>query len=156
MLQGLRPRKGFLTGRDRAPARSAGFKARYHESVSGGLRSVVAATAEELRFTDCLGRGFAGNAFGRQTERTLNHPSTTTPRRSCKQLPSRFHPVARWLLRRSVALQSQLVVHGNYSDGSGVLSPVGLDPLSLVSTNLAKSQRTSERRLRYRMVSGFT
>jgi hypothetical protein len=55
MLQGLRPRKGFLTGRDRAPARSAGFKARYHESVSGGLRSVVAATAEELRFTDCLG-----------------------------------------------------------------------------------------------------
>jgi hypothetical protein len=40
-------------------------------------------------------------------DRTLNHPSTTTLRRSCKQLPSRFPPIARWLLRRSVALHRQ-------------------------------------------------
>ena len=43
-------------------------------------------------------------------DRTLNRPSTTTLRRSCKQLPSRSHcfsqtfslfpPEARWLLRR--------------------------------------------------------
>jgi hypothetical protein len=40
-------------------------------------------------------------------DRTLNHPSTTTLRRSCKQLPSRFPPIARWLVRRSVALHRQ-------------------------------------------------
>jgi hypothetical protein len=39
--------------------------------------------------------GVACNAFGRQAERTLNHSPTTIPRRSCKQLPSRFPPVAR-------------------------------------------------------------
>jgi len=71
---------------------------------AGGLRSVVAATAEELSFSHCL-RGVASavarpmadkcNAFGRQAERTLSHPSTTTLRRSCKQLPSRSHYLAR-------------------------------------------------------------
>ena len=49
MLQGLWRRKGFLALGTRSRA-IRGFEVRYHASVSGGLRSVVAATAEELRF----------------------------------------------------------------------------------------------------------
>ena len=46
------------------------------QAGAGGQRSVVAATAEEFRFTNCFGQTF-----------------------------SLFPPVPRWLLQRSVALQ---------------------------------------------------
>ena len=70
------------------------------------------------------------NVFGRQAERTLNHPSTTTLRRSCKQLPSRSQTflavpvcsaVAATTEQRSVALQHLVI--GVAPRGSGGASP---------------------------------
>jgi hypothetical protein len=100
-------------------------------------------------------RGVAGNAFGRQAERTLNHPSTTTPRRSCKQLPSRFQPVARWLLRRSVALQHAaagrpIYCKWNESPGIGRMRFLGKCRSPLLVSRAEQLQfRLSSRRLRH-------
>jgi len=83
----------------------------------GPVRGLRRAQSSRSARAECRGaRLFGGAVLAPPSANRPNgpdHPSTTTPRRSCKQLPSRsncfshafslFPPVARWLLRRSVA-----------------------------------------------------
>jgi len=83
---------------------------------AGGLRSVVAATAQQFGFA--YWRGVACNAFGRQAEKGAEPPIDDNPTKELQAAPLQFPADSAVAATTECSPPAQATVHGNFS-GSG-------------------------------------